>query len=151
MIKTTPLRKNKPGRERVLLSQRVTGRIALAGTVFFLLVQTVLATPVTEYHKRIRQAVTALDGLVQVDETEDALAYDKRRTETLSSVRTLLPETETVEWNGQTFKIDNFWLHQELDKYAAAPTADRDEYLKNVAERLQSIDERLAEIQRPPS
>jgi hypothetical protein len=151
MIKTTPLTQNKPPRKRIFLSQRVAGRIMLAGTVFFLLAQTVLATPVTDYHKRIRQAVTALDSLVQVDETEDALTYDKRRIETLSSVRTLLPETETVEWNGQNFKVDNAWLHQQLDKYETASQAVQSELVKNAAERLQAIDERLAEIERPPS
>ena len=151
MIKTTPVTQNEPPRTRVLLRPRVAGRIVLAGTVFFFLAQTILATPVTEYHKRIRQAVTALDSLVQSDETEDAQAYDKRRTETLSSVRTLLPETEAVEWNGQSFKVDNAWLHQQLDKYESASEAERNELVKNAAERLQAIDERLAEIERPPS
>lgn len=151
MTETTPLTQNEPRWKHMFLSHHTTGRIVLAGTVFFILAQTILATPVAEYHKRIRQAVTALDSLVQSDETEDALAYENRRSETLLSVRTLLPETESIEWNGQNFKVDNAWLHQQLDKYSSTPKAERDEFLKSVAERLQAIDERLGEIERPPT
>ncbi|HEX9423932.1 MAG TPA: DUF4129 domain-containing protein [Pyrinomonadaceae bacterium] len=151
MIKSKPPLQDEPiNRARVFFRRRVA-RFLLAGTVLFLLAQTISATPVSEYHKRIRQAVTALDGLVQSDETEDAITYDKRRAETLMSVRTLLPESESVEWDGQKFQVNNFWLHQELDKYASMPKAERDEFLKSVTERLQAIDERLAEIERPPS
>jgi hypothetical protein len=150
MTKSRRLIQNEPlPWMQVCFSRRGAVRLCLAGALLLLLALAVYATPVSEYHKRISQAVTALDSLVQSDEIEDAVAYEKRRAETLVSVRTLLPESETVEWNGESFKIDNSWVYQALDKYAAAPEAERDEYLKNVAERLQSIDERLAEIERP--
>src|SRR6266498_2398549 len=152
MIKSKPpLQDEAVHRARVFFRRCGVARFLLAGTVLFLLAQAISASSVSEYHKRIRQAVTALDSLVQSDETEDASTYDKRREETLMSVRTLLPEAESVEWDGQKFPVNNFWLHQELDKYASTPKAERDEFLKSVTERLQAIEERLAEIERPPS
>lgn len=152
MINAKPLLQN----ELVLLTPaffrwRHAVRFLFTGTVLLFLTQAVFATTVSEYHKRIRQAVTALDSLVQSDETEDASAYDRRLNETLGSLRILLPEIETVEWNGATFKVDLTWLHQELDKYKTAATAEREALLKDAAERLQAIDERLAEIEKPTS
>lgn len=123
----------------------------LLAVSFLFLAAPVHATSFSEYHKRIGQAVTALDTLVQVDDTEDTSAYDSRRAETLGSVRTLLPQTEKVEWNGATFAVDNSWLHQELDKYATAQAAERGALLKRITERLQALEQRLAEIEKPDS
>ena len=136
---------------RLFISKRCAVQLLFAGLVLIFLAQVVFATPVKDYHKRIRQAVTALESLAQSDETENASAFENRRIETLRSVRTLLPETEMVEWNGASFKVDDSWLHQELDKYGTAPDAERANLLKRVAERLQAIDERLAEIEKPSS
>jgi hypothetical protein len=152
MIKAKPLLPN----ELVLLtpaffSWRHAVRFLFTGTILLLLTQAVFATTVSEYHKRIRQGVTALDSLVQSDESEDASAYERRLAETLDSLRILLPEIETVSWNGGTFKVDDTWLHQALDKYKTAAMAEREALLKDVAERLQAIDERLAEIEKPTS
>jgi hypothetical protein len=152
MIKAKPLLQN----ESVLVthaffSWRQAVRFLFTGTILLLLTQAVFATTVSEYHKRIRQAVTALDSLVQSDETEDASAYERRLNETLGSLRILLPEIETVEWNGATFKVDVTWLHQALDKYKTAATTEREALLKDAAERLQAIAERLAEIEKPTS
>lgn len=123
---------------------------------FFLLVgflvmgaATVHAIPLNEYHKHIRQAVTALDTWVHRDETEEAAAYDRRNLETIGVVRNLIPQTETVEWNGISYRIDNSWLHQALDKYGAERKQDRPELLRKITERLQAIGDRIAELQTP--
>jgi Domain of unknown function (DUF4129) len=136
---------------RASISRRRLVQVLFGGTVLLLLAQPVSAMPVADYHKHIRQAVTAIESLDQSDETEDASAYQSRRTETLASLRTLLPETETVEWNGASLKVNNSWLHQELDKYATESIAERTVLLKRVAERLQAIDERITEIEKPTS
>jgi len=152
MIKGKPLLENVSGLLTCAFSSRHWAtRFLFAVTVLLLLSQAVSATPVSQYHKRIRQAVTALDSLVQADEAEDVPAYESRRSETLDSLRALLPETEMVEWNEASFKVDNSWLHRDLDKFNKAPAAERDKLLKDVAERLQAIDERLAEIEKPAS
>lgn len=109
------------------------------------------AISLKEYHAHVRHAVTALDSLAQVDETEDASAFASRSTETIKGVRTLLPATETVEWNGTSFNVDNSWLHHDLDNYESAKDVERAELLKRTTERLQAIAERLAEAEQPGS
>ncbi|MDQ6652269.1 MAG: DUF4129 domain-containing protein [Acidobacteriota bacterium] len=107
----------------------------------------VQAIPINQYHKEIRQAVTALDTLAQPDETEDAAAYVARSVETINVVRSLLPQTESVEWNGSSFNVDNSWLHQELAKYMTPKQAGRTELLSRIKERLSAVDERLGEAE----
>ena len=126
-------------------------RFMFAGTVLLLLAQAVSAIPVSNYHRRIRQAVTALDSLAQSDETESTAAYETRDVQTVASVRTLLPQTESVDWNGTTFSVDNSWLHRELDKYAADRTAGRYDLLRRTTERLKAVDERISETENPAS
>jgi len=109
----------------------------------------VQAIPLSEYHKQIRQALTALDTLVSRDETEEAAAYDKRSLETVGGVRNLVPKTQTVEWKGTSFTVDNSWLHDDLDKYATVKKRERPELLRSITERLQAIGERIAEPQIP--
>jgi hypothetical protein len=111
----------------------------------------VQAIPIKEYHKQLRQTVTALDTLAQANETEDATAYEARRAQTLAGVRNLLPPTETVEWNGTTFNVDNSWLPQELDKFKATSISERAGLLQATTERLQAIEERIAETEKAGS
>lgn len=134
-----------------MFAQRFAARFLFAVSLGLLSTVAVLAIPAGEYHKHIRQAVTALDSLNQTDETEDATAYVARGVETIHSVRALLPETEKVEWNGTTLSVDNSWLYQELDKFGTAPKAERAELLKRTTERLQAIDERITEMEKPAS
>ncbi|MCA1606182.1 MAG: DUF4129 domain-containing protein, partial [Acidobacteria bacterium] len=133
-----------PGRRRVAL-------LLFGGLGILVMAQAVAAVPLTDYHQRIRQTVTALDSLVLADESEDPWAYERRRAETIGSIRILLPPTDTVEWKGATFSVDHSWLHQELDKFATAPNAERARVLNRVTERLQAIHDRIAELGRPGS
>lgn len=126
-------------------------RFLVAAGLMILASSAVHAIPVNEYHAQIRRAITAIDSLDQFDETEDASAYKARGDETLIGVRTLLPREQLVEWNGASFRVDNAWLHHELDKYVAAPAADRADLLKRITERLKAIEERIAEIEKPAS
>jgi hypothetical protein len=118
-------------------------------TVSFLILAApaVQAIPIAQYHNEIRRALTALDTLAQPDETEEAAAYETRTVETVNAVRNLLPQTESVEWNGSSFNVDNSWLHQELDKYMTPKQTERTELLSRIKERLRAIDERLGEAE----
>jgi Domain of unknown function (DUF4129) len=126
-------------------------RFLFGVTISLTLAAAVTATPVSEYRRQIRQAVAALDSLVQSEDEEDAGAYEKRRLEAIASLRTLLPQSETVEWNDGSFKVDHRWLQESLNRYEKGLAADREELLKDVAERLEAIEERLAEIEKPES
>jgi hypothetical protein len=116
-----------------------------------LLAQVVSAIPVGDYHQRLRQAITALESLAHSGENESVEAFGTRDVQTVVSVRTLLPQAETIDWNGTGFSVDNAWLHQELDKYVADKSLERYELLKRTTERLKAIEERIAETEKPPS
>lgn len=137
-------------RKRHLDYQLVT-QFLLAASLLLVLSHTVTAIPVNQYREHVRQAVTALDTLAHSKATESTADYEAREAEALSSVRSLLPQTETVECCGGSFNVDNSWLHQELDKYAADSSRGRYDLLKRTTERLKSIEERIAELEKPAS
>jgi len=107
------------------------------------------AIPISEYQKQIRQAVTALDTLTLREETEDNETYDRRSLETVSGVRNLIPQTQTVDWAGSSFKVDNSWLHQDLNKLGTVMKRERPELLLRITQRLGALDERITELQEP--
>ncbi len=45
--------------------------------------------------------------------------------------------------------VDNSWLHQELDKYAADTSTGRYDLLKRITELVKALDERLEELETP--
>jgi hypothetical protein len=103
-------------------------------------------TPLNVYRQHLEQAVGALDTLGQFDEGESEANRALRTTETIAAVRTTVPETESVEWDGAVVRVDNSWLHRELETFAKAEPAVRSNALKQMTERLQAVAQRLAEI-----
>jgi len=109
------------------------------------------AMPLAEYHKHVQQAIGALATLTQFDESETEAERTTRTGETLRAIRTVVPESADVEWNETSFIVENSWLHRELGKYEDAANADRAALLARITERLQAIEERLVEIEKPGS
>lgn len=103
------------------------------------------AIPVSEYHRHIKEAIAALNTLAQ-SENESVAAYAARDVETIRRVRNLVPATEAVELNGTSFSVDNSWLHQGLDKYAAETSEGRYELLQTLTEQLEAIEDRIEEL-----
>jgi hypothetical protein len=148
MIKRKPL----PGNEgRAKFVRHLAARFLFTVSVPLLLALAVYATPVREYHHRVTQAVKALDALAHSSATESVNAYYARDVDAVRSVRVLLPQNETVELNGTSFKVDNSWLDGELNRYAADNSPLRYELLKRIVERLKAIEERLTELEQPVS
>jgi uncharacterized protein DUF4129 len=106
------------------------------------------ARPLSEYQTHVQQAVSALDTLAQADEGETDTDRLTRITETLAAVRSALPATENVEWAETIFKVDNSWLHRELEKFEKAPATQQGKLLTLVTERLQALAQRLEEIEK---
>jgi len=118
------------------------------GIVFFLLIVPAHATSISDYYKHISQAIAALDSLAQIaNENETTPAFEMRSAETISSVRQLLPASETVELDQQGFMVDNSWLQTELEKYKTASVTERPVLRGQVIERLQAIRERINEVE----
>src|SRR5688500_19972914 len=94
--------------------ENLARRLAPLAFVFFVVVLPVQAISLNEYRDRVTRAVTALDSLAQTDEDESTYDYAQRNADTLKAVRETLPASQTAEWGGTTFKIDNSLLHAEL-------------------------------------
>lgn len=124
-------------------------RLLFASALMALGAPTVHAIPITEYQKQIRQALTALETLTQIDEGEDTAAFDQRSLETINGMRNLVPVTQTVEWRGESFKTDNAWLHQDLNQYARLMKPERAELMGIITERLWALEEQIIELQKP--
>ena len=148
MVKRKPLLQSE---RQVTCARRFLTRLFCIVGLALIVSASAHAIPVSEYHMHLTQAVTALDSLEQSDENESPNAYSARDIETVRQVRNLLPATETVESNIESFKVDNSWLHQELDKYAADTSTVRYELLKRITERVKALDERLEELEKPVS
>ncbi len=138
-------------RRQARFARRFAARFFFAVALALLLSAAAYAIPLSEYHKRIKQGVTALDALGQSDETESSAAYAARDSETINQVRKLLPATETVELDGVSVQVDNTWLQQDLGKYAADSSATRYDSLKQITQRLKGLEERLEELEKPGS
>ena len=116
-------------------------------TTVLLLASPAHATSVSEYQKHLSQAITALDSLAQLDESESASSYEARSSETISSLRQLLPVNETIESRTGPLTADNSWLQQELDQYKNASSAERIELRRLMIERLQAIATQVKETE----
>jgi hypothetical protein len=118
------------------------------GLLFLMCCSTMgLASTLDDYRNRVRQAVTAIDTLAQVDETETPFDYRNRANNTIARVKATLAESEQVEWDGITITVDNRWLHRELEKFGSAGEQQDRELLNSISQRLQSIEERLSDIE----
>ena len=124
---------------------RLGVRFGLLVLLLQILTVTGFARSVTEYHLRVRQAITALDTLGQHDESESETVRTARIRDTLAGIRTALPMTENVELGDVEVGVDNSWLHRDLDTYEKTP-ATRTEVLARTLERLRALEQRLAEF-----
>ena len=123
-------------------------RTGLMVLVLLVFATPTLGTPLNEYRKHLEQAVAAMDTLDQYEEGESEADRASRTTETIAAVRTTVPESENVEWDGTVIRVDNSWLHRELEAFEKAEPADRGNTLKQITERLQSVAQQLAEIEK---
>lgn len=144
MVKRQPRSQN----EHLSLS-RLAARCILAGCVLVFLSATISAAALHEYRDRLKQAVTALDALAQSDDAESDSDYAFRDGQTVTRVRSLLPVSESVEWHGESFDVDNSWLHRELDVYSADHSAERYNVLTRMTKRLAAIEQRVGELDGP--
>src|SRR5215208_6655570 len=124
-------------------------RFLLFFAVLFLFPANVTAIPIADYQHNLKQAITALDTLRQSDEEEDPNAYETRINQTIEAVRGVLPQSQTVESDGEVCNVDNSWLHKALEELNQA--ADRLEKIDQILQTLQALEARIAERQQSGS
>jgi uncharacterized protein DUF4129 len=134
-------------RSRMELS--LTARLLLLGTIIMLSANVARAVSVSEYHEKLKQAVTALDTLTTSDEEETESQFQDRFDRTLGSVKKLLPETIIVNCGEELCTVDNSWLHEDLKKLELASDDEWTLQLTHVIERLNSIEQRVGELLNP--
>jgi hypothetical protein len=127
----------------------LTLRFLFLGVVMVAGSDVVRAVSVSEYQQNLKKVITALDTLMQSDEDETQAEFSARFDETLSAVRSALPETVTVDCGEAFCTVDNSWLHEDLRAVEKAVDADWDVQLGHVIEKLRSIEERVARLQNP--
>lgn len=103
------------------------------------------AIPISDYYQRLHDAIVSLEELSEVDEDEITSEYEIELNQTLESIRNNLPQNQTVEADGETYNVDNRWLHQALDELKS--NASRSERLAALIERLEAMEARVDERQ----
>jgi hypothetical protein len=115
-------------------------------TLVLLCVSAQAAISPVEYQKQLKDSITALDTLAQIDENESSSAYEQRLTQTIAAIKTVLPEKESVESEGSSYDVDNSWLHGSLREFEVASKTQRERIRVRLIDRLRSLDERVDEL-----
>ena len=124
-------------------------RRSLAISLLVLLVtcSNVFAVPLSNYHQNIKRAIDTLERLTRVDDEAEVNDLDHQFAESSKTVRLILPEHQTVEFEGDSYNVDNSWLHKSLDELDQS--TDRSSKLAQILESLRALEARVAERQSP--
>ncbi|HEY3026997.1 MAG TPA: DUF4129 domain-containing protein [Pyrinomonadaceae bacterium] len=106
------------------------------------------ATTLAQYRGRIQSAINALDALSYGNAEGAISASEAQVAATFNVVRALLPKTETVAMNSGSLQVNNSWLHDALSDYEKEKANPRrQEMIRRMMERLQSLADRLGEVE----
>ncbi len=124
-------------------------RRSLAVPLLVLLVTctNVAAVPLSDYHQNIKRAIETLEPLTKLDEETGSHDIDNVFAESTKSVRSILPQHETVEFEGDSYNVDNSWLHKSLDELDQS--ANRSNKLEQILNALHALEARVADRQSP--
>jgi hypothetical protein len=111
----------------------------------FVFPATASAISLTEYQHKLKQAITALDTLAQVDEHETEADFRNRLLKTIDAVRVALPERFTVEETGDVTEVDNSSLHKTLEDLKSLSIEDQLKKINELKETLQALETRIEE------
>ena len=115
--------------------------------LLFLFPATVAAIPISEYQNNLKRAMSMLEGLNEPVENESDHDYQNRLKFSIERIGSVLPEHETVEFEGEVYKVDNSWLHKDLEELENE--TERSDKLGQIYWKLRAIEERVAERQNP--
>jgi len=115
--------------------------------VLFLCTGRASAIPISDYQHNLKQAIAALETLLEMDEGEVQTAgdYEQELNSTIESIRVMLPQSQTIETRDVSYNVDNAWLHKALDQLADSSADDHFEKIGLLIQSLQAIEIRIAE------
>jgi hypothetical protein len=124
-------------------------RRSLAISLLVLLVTctNVVAVPLSDYHQNIQRAIQTLEPLTKIDEDADPHDIENQFLESTKSVRSILPKHQTVEFEGESYSVDNSWLHSLLDELDRS--ANRSNRVGHILDALHALEARVEERQNP--
>lgn len=121
-------------------------RLASLFLIVLLFPTDVSAIPIDQYQQNLSKAITTLQTLNELADDE-SYEFEQRRPESIEIVRTALPKHESVEFEGEACNVDNSWLHKDLDELVKM--IEPSEKLAQIIQRLQALEQRVAERQHP--
>lgn len=124
--------------------QHAFGFVVLAG-LLLLLPARVAAIPISEYQQNIKNAITTLETVYEVEEDESDYASSLKQA--IDSVRSSLPKQQTVEFQLDVYRVNNSWVHDYLDDVQKSD--DKPEVLRQLIERLTALEQHVAARQQP--
>ena len=132
------------------MSQLSTSRrrsLAISLLVLLVACTNVAAVPLSDYQEHINQALKTLEPLTKVNDKGDPQDIENLFVESTRSVRSILPTHQTVEFEGESYAVDNSWLHDSLDDLDRS--ANRSNKLGQILDRLRALQARIADRQTP--
>lgn len=121
--------------------------LALSLLVLLVTCPHVAAVSLSDYHENIKRAIETLEPLNKVDEKSDSHDVDNVFAESTRSVRVILPQHQTVEFEGDSYNVDNSWLHKSLDELDQS--ANRSNKLGQILNALHSLEARVVDRESP--
>jgi hypothetical protein len=123
-------------------------RRSLTVSLLVLIVCThVAAVPLSGYHQNLKRAIETLESLTKIAADAPADDLEQKVQESTSAVRSILPEHETVEFEGDSYTVDNSWLHKSLDELNES--ADLSSKLDQILDTLRALESRVADREVP--
>jgi len=97
--------------------------------------------------KLLIQSLTYSDADEEISEEK----YAERERIIVANIRTDFPAGEKIEWQGTTTETNNKWLTDKLDVFdvEAPESPAREAILIEIGERLEAIEQKLDEIEKP--
>ena len=121
--------------------------LVLSLLVLLVVCANVVAIPLSDYHQNLQHAIESLEPLTKVDDDESVEDVEYKIEASSKTIRSILPEHQTVEVEGDSYNVDNTWLHKSLDELNE--TANRSTKLAQILERLRALESRVADRQAP--
>ena len=122
--------------------------------LFLMTASTVFAATLSEYNKNLKSAKGHVEQLLQSVPTEsNRTPHDFRREQIeISGIRREIPESEKIEWSGDSVQTENQWLFEELDKFQNESDGSKQApILISINERLDAMIEKVDELDKATS
>ena len=128
------------------LSTSARRNLVLSLLMLLVVCSDVIALPLSSYHQNIKRAIETLEPFTQIDDDADVDDIDTQLAESSQTIRAILPERESVEFEGESYNVDNSWLHKSLNELNES--ANRSNKLSQILQNLRALEARVADRQR---